>query len=466
MRLNLLKIYCFLFFGCSVAGPSFSQQQVVLEEVRCYSSVGPLPDYLRNPVINASLASKLQQILYQERGWQLTDSLQLPVSFPQLNELKKDKPLVIKDGNSSLLHLWIDLFEMHPAVLFNNNSEYAIDTVIAARSSSVINIKIYLVNNKNELIEKNELDLSLTQAELPAIGFLFNGLIADGQPYFLPTTGSGFREAIIQGMKFIFDQNSNTSLIELKVPPAYFFNNFIPASSQTKLNIIRPELKNNNVRFTYNNRNQVIRNGEPEIAEVWINNKKRENFPASLFDTLRLIRKLGENDFVCLQHMMRDVLNDKTYDARIFGISSQATVMEGEFPLVQKHVHYILQNSDTVAHFSVQKKPLMEETEMIWLNRSYNGIDSPTVFDLEPVSKTLKLPTEIELKGVVFQQPFFIRIRGRNHYWKDIGLSHQGVMRVQGKNLPERILITQPMADTQTMNLLLLLAYSPVFNMF
>jgi hypothetical protein len=100
------------------------------------------------------------------------------------------------------------------------------------------------------------------------------------------------------------------------------------------------------------------------------------------------------------------------------------------------------------------------------VNRSYNGIDSATVFNLEPVFRSYPLPTEIELSGVVFGQPFYIRTRGRYHYWKDIGLNHQLVMRVQGKSLPERILMTQPISDSRTMNLLLLLAYSPVFNMF
>jgi hypothetical protein len=163
---------------------------------------------------------------------------------------------------------------------------------------------------------------------------------------------------------------------------------------------------------------------------------------------------------------MRDVLNDKTYDARFFSIANQATVMEGAFPLVQKRIHYLLQNSDTVAYFSVNNKPRLDETELIWLNRSYNGIDSATVFNLEPVFRSYPLPTEIELSGIILGQPFYIRIRGRFNYWKDIGLNHQMVMRVQGKSLPERILITQPIPDTQTMNLLLLLAFSPVFNMF
>lgn len=92
MTRNLLKICCSFVTGILVAVTSYGQQQVILEEVRCYSAVGPLPDYLRNPAINASLASQLQQILYQERGWRLTDSLQLPVSFPQLNELKREAP--------------------------------------------------------------------------------------------------------------------------------------------------------------------------------------------------------------------------------------------------------------------------------------------------------------------------------------------------------------------------------------
>lgn len=461
----MLKFSCFLFFCCSVAAPSFAQQQVILEEVRCYSAIGPLPDYLRNQAMKVTLASQLQQILYQERSWQLTDSLQLPVSFPQLTDLKKEKPLVIKDRNSSLLHLWIDVFEMHPSAFFSTPGEYGPDTVIAARSSSVIKLIFYLVNYKNELVEKNELDLSLTQAESPAIGFLFNGMLADGNPYFLPTTARGFREALLQGMRIIFNRDSNASLIELKVPPAFFYNNFIPSGSLQNSGILRPELKNNAFRFSYNNNNQLLRNGETELAEVWVKNKKNQSFPGSVFDSLKILKRQGENDFICLQHVMRDVLNDKTYDARFFSIANQATVMEGAFPLVQKRVHYLLQNTDTVAYFSVKNKPQLDENEIIWLNRSYNGIDSATVFNLNPVFKSYQLPTEIELSGIVLGQPFYIRIRGRYNYWKDIGLNHQMVMRAQGKSLPEKILITQPIPDTRTMNLLLLLAYSPVLNM-
>jgi len=466
MKPNLLKYCCFVLLGCFLASSSTAQQQVILEEVRCYSAVGPLPDYLRDQAMNVSLANQLQQILYQERSWRLTDSLQLPVSFPQLSDLKNEKPLVIKDGNSSLLHLWIDVFEIQPSVFFSTTGDYGPDTVIASRSSSVIKIIFYLVNSKNELIEKNELDLSLTQAESPAIGFLFNGMLTEERPYFLPTTARGFREAFLQGMKILFNRDNNASLIELKVPPAFFYNNFIPSSPQQNTGILRPELKNNAFRFSYNNVSQLLRNGEPEVAEVWVNNKKRENFPASVFDSLKSLRQLGENDFLCLQHMMRDVLNDKTYDARFFSIANQSTVMEGAFPLVQKRVHYLLQNKDTVAYFSAKNKALLDETEMIWLNRSYNGFDSATVFNLEPVFKNFPLPTVIELNGIVLGQPFFIRIRGKLHYWKDIGLNNQVVMRVQGKNLPERILMTQPISDARIMNLLLLLAYSPVLNMF
>ncbi|MFM9021067.1 MAG: hypothetical protein ACKOOA_07045 [Sediminibacterium sp.] len=122
--------------------------------------------------------------------------------------------------------------------------------------------------------------------------------------------------------------------------------------------------------------------------------------------------------------------------------------------------------SITVAYFTAKHKPRGDETDTIWLNRSYNGIDSATVFNLEPVFRIYPLPTEFELSGIVLGQPFFIRIRGKYHNWKDIGLNNQIVMRVQGKDLPERILVTQSIADSQTMNLLLLLANSPVLNMF
>lgn len=175
------------------------------------------------------------------------------------------------------MHLWIDLFEMHPAALLNNNAEYTIDTLIAARSSSVIKIDIYLVNHKNELIEKMNLNYHSPRQNLGPSGFYSMACLLMASPTFYQQLPVDSGEAIIQGLRFIFNKDNNASLIELKVPPAYFFNNFIPTSPQTKLDIIRPELKNNSFRFTYNNSNQVLRNSEPELAEVWINNKKKKN---------------------------------------------------------------------------------------------------------------------------------------------------------------------------------------------
>jgi hypothetical protein len=200
-------------------------------------------------------------------------------------------------------------------------------------------------------------------------------------------------------------------------------------------------------------------------VEVWVKGKRKEGFPTYLFDSLRPIRKQGETDFVCLQHVMRDVLNDRTYEARFFGISNQATVLEGEFPLVEKSVHYILDKSDTVARFTIQQNPRLDEPEMIWLNRSYNGLDSGTVFNFDPVPKIALIPTQIELRGTLWGQNFHLRIRGSQQNWKDIWLDNQLVMRLQGKGIPDKFMITRAVSEPRIQNLLLLLATSPVLDL-
>lgn len=459
------KFFFFLITWLLATNHSIAQQQVVLEEFRCYSAVGPMPGYLKDPVFNQALARQIQQILYQERGWQLTDSMRLPVFFPDINQLKKEKSLVVKDRTNPRLHLWIDLIEFEPTIFFGATEEYSNDTIVAKRSSSVIRISYYLLNNQNALVEKNELDISLSQAASPAMGILFNGLLEEGLSYFVCTTARGFREAIAKSMQIIFNKENNTSLIELKVPPAFYYNNFIPQNATQLFPIVKTEFKNNSFRFTTEKNIHLLRNGEIQVVEVWVKGKRKEGFPTYLFDSLRPIRKQGETDFVCLQHVMRDVLNDISYEARFFGISNQATVLEGEFPLVEKSVHYILDKSDTVARFTIQQNPRLDEPEMIWLNRTYNGLDSATVFNFDPVPKIALLPTQIELRGTLWGQNFHIRIRGSHQNWKDIWLDDHLVMRLQGKGIPDKFMITRAVPDLRIQNLLLLLATSPVLDL-
>ena len=207
------KYFFFLLTWLLATSHSMAQQQVVLEEFRCYSAVGPMPGYLKDVALNQTLARQIQQILYQERGWQLTDSMRLPIFFPDINELKKEKSLVVKDRINPRLHLWIDLIEFVPAIFFGASEEYSNDTIIAKRSSSVIRISFYLLNNQNALVEKNELDLSLSQAESPAMGFLFNRLPDESPSNFVCTTARSFREAIAKSIQsFLIRRTTPLSL--------------------------------------------------------------------------------------------------------------------------------------------------------------------------------------------------------------------------------------------------------------
>jgi hypothetical protein len=180
---------------------------------------------------------------------------------------------------------------------------------------------------------------------------------------------------------------------------------------------------------------------------------------------LRLIKRVVETDFICLQHVMRDVLNDKSYEVKFFGISNESTVSEGAFPLVQKRMHLILHENDTIARFLVQAKPEINQNDYIAINQSYNGSDTASVFNFDLTTNKMKWETNLQLTGTLFGQSFAIRVRGNFNYWKDIWLNDQLIMRLQGRNLPERIMIKDPAVDPIMMNLLLLLATSPVIDL-
>jgi hypothetical protein len=459
--LHFLQKTSFALLIClCISRPADAQKKVVLEMMRCYSTTGPSMKYLLDPNRQQVILQQLNTSLLKEHDFRLTDTAQIPIALLTPADLKKNIPLPSFSSDTSLLHLYIDCKETDPFTFFLEDIEYLNDSLLARRSLDVIHLSYFLLNYKKQLIEENELVISLTHKETTSIGIPFNRFYTDGTQQLLSTTATGFTETIKVGIQYLFNPNNSSSLIELKVPPVYFYNNFIDSETYKTSKIIVPVFQNNTWQFLAPEGNQIIRNGEQGILGVKIEGKKMPEFPGWLFDTLSQLKEYRGNNFICLQRESRNVLQDVTYQTRLVGSLFQSATNTVGFLPANKKTNFLLKNKDTLAVFSINSQPIQKDSSYLWLNQCYNGIELSSIFSLDPQANPFPMITKLEINGELLKQPFSIYMKGIGYIWKEIYLQGEQVMLIFGKDKPERILIKNKSLSTATIQQLLLIAHS------
>jgi len=345
-KFSIALLVCFC-----ISRPADAQKKVVLEMMRCYSTSGPSMKYLLDPNRQQVILQQLYTSLLKEHDFRLTDTAQIPIALLTPADLKKNIPLPSFSPDTSLLHLYIDCKETDPFTFFTMDTTYLNDSLLARRSLNIIHLSYFLLNYRKQLIEENELVISLTHKETASIGIPFNRFFADGNQQILSTTATGFTESIKVGIQYLFNPNNSSSLIELKVPPVYFYNNFIASESFLSSKIIVPSFQNNTWQYQSPEGIQIIRNGEQGISGVKIDGKKMPEFPEWLFDSISQLKEYRGYNFICLQRESRNVLQDVTYQTRLMGIVYQSAGSLVGFLPINKKVNYLLQNKDTLAIF-------------------------------------------------------------------------------------------------------------------
>ena len=456
----LQKISIALLVCCCISRPADAQKKVVLEMMRCYSTSGPSMKYLLDSKRQQVILQQLYTSLLKEHDFRLTDTAQIPIALLTPADLKKNIPLSSFSSDTSLLHLYIDCKETDPFTFFTGDTTYLNDSLLARRSLNVIHLSYFLLNYKKQLIEENELVISLTHKETASIGIPFNRFYTDGTQQLLSTTATGFTETIKVGIQYLFNPNNSSSLIELKVPPVYFYNNFITPETYQSSKTILPGFQINTWQYQAPEGVQIIRNGEQVLQGVKIEGKKMPEFPGWLFDSISLLKDSRINNFICLQRESRNVLQDVTYQTRLVGsLVQSAPNMVGFLP-INKKINCLLRDKDTLAVFSINPQPNRKDSSYLWLNQCYNGTEPSSIFTLDSGPNPFLLITKLEINGELLKQPFSIRMKGTGYIWKEIYLQGEQVMLIMGKDKPERILINNKSLSTNTIQQLLLIAHS------
>ena len=213
-----------LFFLISFCHRLSAQKTIVLEKIRCYDINQPLNYYLRNPKTAATITSQLNQSLLKYLKMPLSDTSQLPLELIDFKYVPPDIRPDYKNRDTSILHLYIDLFESDPYYYFRRNKDKEFDSATIKKTKTVFILRALLLDASQKLYKAETLDLLIGEAETPAIGNKVNNGI---QLVDLAVTEKTFTEFFKTAMDLLLNTTNPLSSVQLNLQPAYMYDNYL-----------------------------------------------------------------------------------------------------------------------------------------------------------------------------------------------------------------------------------------------
>jgi hypothetical protein len=453
-------IACLLFLLAAQTVPA--QQKIVLENFRLYNLNGPILRYLQNPDIKQTIATDLNQILGQKMNGQLTNTSDLPIELLDFNFVVPVIKPVFSDSDPNLLHLYLDFIEADPYFFFRYDKESEIDSITQKRVKTVFILKAHIYSSDKKLIQTETLNVLISAAETPGIGNLYNAGIRFTD---LTVTSKTFTELFKKGTSILLDTANDLSAIEVKLQPAYLADNYLLPKILNRSRTFVSTQKGIS-SYQFGRQTEMIRMGEPIYEEILLKGRKAQKYPDLITAAIKATQNFAKSDYVFLQQEGRDVLRDKNYLIKLC-TQIDPTDIPADRNLLFTHFlpgnfHYLLQENDTLAKFSILKE-VTEKANKIYPNIITNGYDS-TGFSTLPnfgnrTAEWVVLYRYV-INGSLTGMPFRIKCSGFDNNLREFFLGDQLVCIAQGKFNPEKFVLFDASLSPEKLNQLFLIGFN------
>lgn len=453
-------ITCLLFLLVAQTVPA--QQKIVLEKLRIYNLNSPVLRYLQNPEIRQTIATELNEALVQKKMGRLTNLSNLPIELLDFNFVVPPIRPVFSDPAPDQLHLYLDFIEVDPFFFFRYDKENEIDTSTQKRVKTVFILKAYVYDPEQKLVRTDLLNVLISVAETPGMGYLYNLGIRFTE---LSVTPKTFTELFKKSVSTLLDTANELSAIELKLQPAYLADNYLLPQT---LNRSRTFVSTHKNISTYRlaNRSEMIRMGEPFYEEILLKGKKAQKYPDQITAAIKATQNFAKSDYVFLRQEGRDVLRDKNYLIKLCtqidptDIPADRNLLFTNF--IPGYFHYLLQDNDTLANFYIRKN-VTDKANKIYPNTITNGYDS-TNFSTLPMQGNSKAEWAVQyryvINGSLAGTPFWIKCSGFDNSLREFFLGDQLVCIAQGKFNPEKFVLFDASLSPEKLNQLFLIGFN------
>lgn len=439
-----------------------AQQKIVLENFRLYNLNGPVLRYLQSPEIKQTIASELNQLLGQKMNGQLTNTNDLPIELLDFNFVVPAIKPVFSDPDPNRLHLYLDFIEADPYFFFRYDKESEIDTITQQRVKTVFILKAFLYSPDRNLLRTDMLNILISVAETPGIGNLYNLGIRFTE---LSVTSKTFTELFKKCTSVLLDTANDLSAIEVKLQPAYLADNYLLPKTLNRSRSFVSSQKNIS-SYLFGRQTEMIRMGEALYEEVLLKGKKAQKYPDNITAAIKVTQNFAKSDYVFLRQEGRDVLRDKNYLLKLCtqidptDIPADRNLLFTRF--IPGNFHYLLQENDTVAQFSILKD-VTEKTNKIYPNTITNGYDS-TGFSTLPALGNQQAEWPVVYRYIINGSfsgiPFRIKCSGFDNSLREFFIADQLVCIAQGKFNPEKFVLFDASLSPEKLNRLFLIGFN------
>ena len=429
-----------------------AQNKVVIESIRSYSMFGPTMYYLEDPNIQAGISAKLKTLLSSNYNLTLVEEA-LPIQIYYTPEALKNNNAIFKTNDTATWHLFVELYEYDPSTFMAGSMGQLEDTVIINRSKSVFQISILLANGQKQIINDQNIFAAITTTASSGAGI---------SPKNIFLTKKSFGSLVQVGLQMALDSSNTTEVVEIKVPPVYYADNFILKHLK---NATKIEVKENKSVWQFNleGNPEVLRMGEQLYDEIWVKRKLIDSSASPLLlSKMKETGNMSSSDFIYLRQECRDVYQDKNYTIKLateidpFGQAiSKKDIFTNFLPGM---VNLMLRGKDTVAVFGIFKK-VGDPLKQIYLDKTTNGIDSSSTASISKEDYTFKVNYDYQMTGKINGAHFTIYSFWNNEM-KELYINKQLICILKGKTHPENFMLINGYNNPSMIKELLLIAYN------
>ncbi len=480
------KYLTLLLFNLLIVIVCQAQMGIDLKWVDYYNYSGRTLNYLEFPEISQQLAKTLDSLsrkflqipmtaapdfkinkrLYQENS--LSEHINLAIGNTATKEKIKSKEaqeLLNSGGNTKITKT---VFTLQIAELpLNSLRQYPdldslfVQQLLQKQNIALIQMVAQLQAATGEMLIDKQVCMVLSRNKQPV-------LIGASHPEYLITPKS-FLKLLETGLSVLLDRNNETEILQMTSVPAIANDNFIQPylKNQPKLNF---RIEKGIIQYLWKGELQYLRYQEPLYENIVLKGKKASALPNSLLERINA-DNLWEPLF--LREECRDILADNNYllqcvasvESDPYGKGVPFNKKTGlPFNFLSGQSHVLLQEKDTIAHFSLKTNKL-DGKKKKFLHQLYLALDS-SIVNLESSARETVQRYDFELEGNLKGIPIkicYIGLRGMPESTREIFLKDKLVAIVQGKDAPELLVVLDKDLDAITLNQLLLLSFSNLF---
>ena len=430
--------------------------QVTFEQVQMYSSIQPEGKYWHPTTTQVqAFASILDTALFNPLQLQRDTSFATKIKI--LNKSNQIGKLVIdwSQSQSSPFHAYLEIYELQPEQTFSNSM---VNIIIPKKDSiqSTWFLTCTILDATKKPVFQKTILIGMIPIANQGIGYPMNLPVSPPKSLF---------KAIQSGVSYFDKDGEELAYIEAKVPNSFASDNFTMPLIQTKPRITVDTSKDF-FQFTQNSSRVVLRIPTAMMQKIDTKDKTTNNpFFAILPEIKKRTNTLFKEYYQAIQPL-RNTSENKDYSLEAY-IEFNPMVdpeLRATPPIrfLPDSVHKIFADTNLIGRFKVIEQPTNTGL-MFNSNQIYNGYDSSSIYSLNSNYPKGVIYLSKSVEGRIGKDTFKILFNNDIDV-KIIYLNNLAIMAAKGRNKPNYIIPLQQGYTNSITSLLLLMAYSEIFQ--